>query len=138
MDQLFELDGSYTISRVLARNTSFHHAAVLAPFAFLPVASRYNALDHFRYVAYSYIMKQISYTKAAIGALRRMPANSATLIRSKIEAYARDPASQASNVRALKGREGIRLRVGDWRVIMDDQGKVLAVLAIGPRGSVYD
>jgi mRNA interferase RelE/StbE len=83
-------------------------------------------------------MKQISCTKAAIRALRRMPANTATLIRSKIEAYATDPASQGNNVRALKGREGIRLRVGDWRVIMDDQGNVLAVLDIGPRGSVHD
>ena len=83
-------------------------------------------------------MKQISYTKAAIRALRRMPANTATLIRTKIEAYAIDPASQANNVKPLKGREGIRLRVGDWRVIMDDQGNVLAVLDIGPRGGIYD
>ena len=83
-------------------------------------------------------MKQISYTKAAIRTLRRMPTNTATLIRSKIEAYARAPASQVNNVRSLKGREGIRLRVGDWRVIMDDQGNVLAVLDIGPRGGVYD
>jgi mRNA interferase RelE/StbE len=83
-------------------------------------------------------MKSISYSKAAIKALRRMPRNVADLVRSKIEAYADDPVSQANNVKALKGREGIRLRVGDWRVIMDDQGNVLAVLDIGPRGGVYD
>lgn len=83
-------------------------------------------------------MKQISYTRAAIRALRRMPANTARLIQSKIEAYATAPASQGNNVKSLKGREGIRLRVGDWRVIMDDQGNVLAVLDIGPRGDVYD
>jgi mRNA interferase RelE/StbE len=83
-------------------------------------------------------MKSISYSKAAIRALRRMPRNVADLIRSKIEAYAKDPVSQVNNVKALKGREGIRLRVGDWRVIMDDQGNVLAVLDIGPRGGVYD
>ena len=83
-------------------------------------------------------MRQVSYTKSAIRVLRRMPVNTATLIRSKIEAYARDPASQANNVKALKGRDGIRLRVGDWRVIMDDQGNVLAVLEIGPRGGIYD
>lgn len=83
-------------------------------------------------------MKQISYTRAALRALRRMPANIAALIRAKIVAYAEDPASQANNVKALKGRTGIRLRVGDWRVIMDDQGKVLAVLEIGPRGGVYE
>ena len=81
-------------------------------------------------------MKQISYTKAAIKALRRMPANTAKLIRTKIEAYAQDPGTQANNVQPLKGREGIRLRVGDWRVIMDDQGNVLAVLDIGPRGGI--
>jgi mRNA interferase RelE/StbE len=83
-------------------------------------------------------MKSISYSKAAIRALRRMPRNVADLIRSKIEAYAKDPVSQVNNVKALKGREGIRLRVGDWRVIMDDQGNVLAGLDIGPRGGVYD
>lgn len=83
-------------------------------------------------------MKQVSYTKAAIRALRRMPSNAAMLIRSKIEAYAQDPSSRANNVKTLKGREGIRLRVGDWRVIMDDQGNVLAVLDIGPRGGIYD
>lgn len=83
-------------------------------------------------------MKQICYTKAAIRALRRMPANTATLIRTKIEACATDPASQANNVKSLQGREGIRLRVGDWRVIMDDQGNVLAVLDIGPRGGIHD
>ena len=83
-------------------------------------------------------MEQIRYTKAAIRALRRMPANTALLIRSKIEACALDPALQVNNVRSLKAREGIRLRVGDWRAIMDDQGNVLAVLDIGPRGGVYD
>ncbi len=67
-----------------------------------------------------------------------MFANTAALIRTKIEAYATDPASQANNVKSLKGREAIRLRVGDWRVIMDDQGNVLAVQNIGPRGGVYD
>lgn len=83
-------------------------------------------------------MREISYTRAALRVLMRMPANTAALIRQKIEAYARDPASQANNVRALKGREGIRLRAGDWRVIMDDRGTVLAVLEIGPRGGIYD
>ena len=83
-------------------------------------------------------MKAISYTKSAIRALRRMPRSSADLIRAKIEAYAADPTSLANNVTALKGREGLRLRVGDWRVIMDDRGNVLAILDIGPRGGIYD
>lgn len=82
-------------------------------------------------------MKRITYTRAALKTLRRMPANVAERIVAKVEDYAVDPASQANNVKALKGREGIRLRVGDWRVIMHD-GVVLAVLEIGPRGSIYE
>ena len=81
-------------------------------------------------------MKQIAYTKAALRELLRMPRPMAERIREKIEACAADPASQANNVTALRGRDGIRLRVGDWRIIMED-GVVLAVLEIGPRGGVY-
>jgi mRNA interferase RelE/StbE len=81
-------------------------------------------------------MKPITYTRAALKVLRKMPKDTATRLMVKVEQYAADPASQSNNVTALKGREGIRLRVGDWRVIMDD-GVVLAVLDIGPRGSIY-
>ena len=80
----------------------------------------------------------ISYTRQALKALRRMPADTAQRIIAKIEQYAQEPETQANNVTALKGREGIRLRVGDWRVIINDDGVVLAVLEIGPRGSVYE
>ena len=83
-------------------------------------------------------MSAISYTRQALKALRRMPADTAQRIIAKIEQYAQEPETQANNVTALKGREGIRLRVGDWRVIMNDDGVVLAVLEIGPRGSVYE
>ena len=82
-------------------------------------------------------MKPITYTRAAIKVLQRMPANTSALIVGKIEAYATDPASQANNVTALQGRDAIRLRVGEWRVIMND-GAVLAVLQVGPRGGIYD
>lgn len=83
-------------------------------------------------------MRPISYTRGALKALRRMPADMAQRIIAKIEQYAEEPDSLSNNVKALKGREGIRLRVGDWRVIMNDEGVVLAVLEIGPRGSVYE
>ncbi len=66
-----------------------------------------------------------------------MPGNTSARIRTKVEAYATDPASQANNVKALQGRSGLRLRVGNWRVIMED-GVVLAVLEVGPRGGIYD
>ncbi|MBL3552574.1 type II toxin-antitoxin system RelE family toxin [Rhodovulum sulfidophilum] len=82
-------------------------------------------------------MKQVAYTRDAIKTLKRMPKNTADRIRGKIAEYATDPASQANNVKAFKGSDYIRLRGGDWRVIMDDQGNVLAILTIGARGGVY-
>ena len=83
-------------------------------------------------------MKSVTYKPVALKALRRMTRNEAERIRSKVRQYADDPASQVNNIKALKGREGIRLQVGDWRVIMDDQAEVLDVLKIGPRGGVYE
>lgn len=83
-------------------------------------------------------MMKIAYSKAAIRALSRMPATTATRIRAKIARYAADPASMANNVKPLKGRDGFRLRVGDYRVIFDQDGTVMAVLAIGHRSSIYE
>ncbi len=84
-------------------------------------------------------MTKIAYSKAALKALDRMPANTAALIRSKIVQYATDPASLANNVKALKGDiADYRLRVGDWRVLMTANGEVLAIIAIGPRGGIYE
>ena len=83
-------------------------------------------------------MKTIAYSKSAIRTLRKLPANAAARIRAKVEQYAADPAAQVNNVRKLQGRDGYRLRVGDWRVIFDEDGNVLAILEIGPRGGIYD
>lgn len=82
-------------------------------------------------------MKPITYKPAATKALRKMPANTARRIMGKIEAYATEPASQQNNIKALRGSAAVRLRVGDWRVIMED-GVVLDIIDIGPRGSIYD
>jgi mRNA interferase RelE/StbE len=83
-------------------------------------------------------MKRIAYSKSALRTLRHIPADQSRRIRSKIEQYAADPASLANNVRVLTGSSYLHLRVGDWRVIMDDQGVVLDVLKIGSRGSIYE
>lgn len=83
-------------------------------------------------------MRQVVFTRTALKALRRMPANVATTVLAKIDQYATDPASLVNNVTRLKGRSGSRLRVGDWRVIFDEHGAVLEILDVGPRGGVYD
>jgi len=83
-------------------------------------------------------MLRISYSRAALKSLRRMPKNAADLVLSKIQQYAADPESLSNNVLRLQGRDGFRLRVGDWRVIFQEDGTVLAILEIGPRGSIYE
>lgn len=84
-------------------------------------------------------MKEITYSPDALKTLIRMPANTAKLIRSKVQQYAADPASLANNVKALKGMPGlVRLRVGDWRVIFRETGEVIAVTKVAPRGGAYD
>lgn len=84
-------------------------------------------------------MHTIRYTAAALKALRRMPRNVADLIRQKVQDVAADPTT-ARNVKKLKGRDGYRLRVGDWRVVYDieDGVLVLIVIDVGPRGGIYD
>lgn len=83
-------------------------------------------------------MYQIEFSKQSIRALRRMPANTAALIRSKLNAVAQDPFA-AQGVKKLAGRDGYRLRVGDWRVLYLLDGGRLRVLVteIGPRGDIY-
>lgn len=83
-------------------------------------------------------MKEIAYSKQAVKVLRRIPGTDAQRIMAKIRQFAENPASLANNVKALAGSPYLRLRVGDWRVIMDDQGRVLEILRIAARGSAYE
>lgn len=85
-------------------------------------------------------MKPVNYSRSAQKALQKMPRNVAALIRLKINQYAGDPGSLANNIKTLKGEFTglIRLRVGDWRVIMDDRGNILQIVEIKPRGGAYE
>ena len=66
-----------------------------------------------------------------------MDRKTAARIIEKVEQLAVDPASLANNIQRLKGGDGMmRLRVGDWRVIYQD-GIVLKIFRIAPRGSAY-
>ncbi len=84
-------------------------------------------------------MWQITYHKSAVRALGRMPRNVARRIRDRIEQLAQNPYAPDNNVARLQGRDGYRLRVGDWRVIYDlnDDQLIVLILEIGSRGSVY-
>lgn len=82
-------------------------------------------------------MKEIAYSRAAVRTLVRMLRNVADRIREKVSAYAEAPGSQANNVRRLRGLDRLlRMRVGDWRVIMRDAERI-EILHVAPRGSAY-
>jgi len=82
--------------------------------------------------------RTVLFTKAATKALVRMPANDAKRVRGKIDQFAADPASLANNTKALVGSDYIRLRVGDYRVIMTADLTVVEVINIGVRCGIYD
>jgi len=84
---------------------------------------------------------QVTFTKAATKALKALPTEVQIRLLHKVRAYASDPASQAQNVRPLKGRAGYRLRVGDYRVLFtvdDGELAVMTVYRVGHRKEVYD
>lgn len=84
-------------------------------------------------------MYRIEYSKSALKALRKMPRNTAAIIRRKTEGLAEDPYASHKNAAKLQGRDGYRLRVGDWRVIYEihKDRVVIMVLDIKPRGGAY-
>lgn len=72
--------------------------------------------------------------------LDRMARDVRERVMERVETLADDPFAAGLDVKRLKGFDGYRLRVGDWRVIyrLDRSRIVVLVLAIAPRGDVYD
>ena len=78
-------------------------------------------------------------TRSFAKALSRLPVNLQKRIVEKIKAVAADPYASHNNVTKLQGRDGYRLRIGDWRVIYElhDDRLELWALEVGPRGGIY-
>jgi mRNA interferase RelE/StbE len=81
-------------------------------------------------------VKTVSYTRAAAKALRKHR-NMASRIMAKVEAYAENPAGSANVVTEMVGKDYMRLRVGDFRVLFRETATEIRVLDIGPRGGIY-
>ena len=84
-------------------------------------------------------MYEIEFNKQAIKDLKRIPKNYAALIFEKIRILANDPSNKALNTKKLKGIDGYRLRVGDYRVIYEIENNrlIINIIKIQSRGSVY-
>jgi mRNA interferase RelE/StbE len=78
-------------------------------------------------------MKSVQYTKAAAKVLDRMQPKRRAAICSRVEAFAR---GEAVDVKKLRGGNLLRIRVGDDRVIIDEQTALVLVVELGPRGGI--
>jgi mRNA interferase RelE/StbE len=82
---------------------------------------------------------QVIATRSFTRALSRLPLNWQRRIVGKIKDVAVNPYAPHNNVTKLQGREGYRLRIGDWRVIYElhDDRLELWALELGTRGGIY-
>ncbi len=72
-------------------------------------------------------MKEVKYQPVALKVLGRITKNTSKRIIDKTNIYAEKPDSCKNNIIQMTNRGGIRLRVGNWRVIMKDD-EVLHIL----------
>jgi mRNA interferase RelE/StbE len=79
-------------------------------------------------------MKPVIYTKAAQKSLNRMQPKRQAAIMAKVDAFAR---GETVDLKKLVGTTLVRIRVGEDRVVIDEQTGLVLVIKIGPRGSIY-
>ena len=79
-------------------------------------------------------MKVVIFAPAAARDMRRH-GNQAKRIVAKVTEYA---TTGAGDVKDLVGMAGKRLRVGDFRVIFEENEIEVRVTKIGPRSNIYD
>jgi mRNA interferase RelE/StbE len=83
-------------------------------------------------------MAQVAYASAARKTLDRMPSVKRNKVRAAINGSAADPFAKNNNVTPLTGRKnGYRIRVGDWRVILALTPGAVVILDVLPRGKAY-
>ena len=80
-------------------------------------------------------MKEIVFTSAALRQWTRLSNDVRSRIDKRLTEFA---ASGKGDIKKLKGRDGARLRVGDWRVIFFEDGENIVVAAVGHRREIYD
>lgn len=80
---------------------------------------------------------QIHYSKQAENFLKKVQRKQRETIITKIHQYADDPQSLKNMVKKLQNSPFSRLRVGDYRVVFDEDGNVMLIERIETRGNVY-
>ncbi len=80
-------------------------------------------------------MKSVVFTSAGTRQWLKLAAQVRQRIDNRLMEFAR---TGMGDVKRLKGRQGSRLRVGDWRVIFYEEGNSIVVVAVGHRREIYD
>jgi mRNA interferase RelE/StbE len=75
-------------------------------------------------------MKTIVLTAAAAKDLDALPAKVRAQVSDGLIAYA---TTGRGNVKQLKGRDGFRLRIGEYRVIFDEDATTILAIYVGRR-----
>ncbi len=81
---------------------------------------------------------RIELRPAAVRALRKLDPQVRRRVQGAIALLAQDP--RPPGARALQGRPGLRVRVGDYRIIytVEDDVLLVVVVRLGHRRDVYD
>jgi len=81
---------------------------------------------------------RIELRPAAVRALRKLDPQARRRVQGAIALLAQDP--RPPGARALQGRPGLRVRVGDYRIIytIADDVLLVVVVRLGHRRDVYD
>ena len=80
-------------------------------------------------------MKTILLTPVALKALGGLPKAVQVQIVAKLKRYAE---TGAGSVKALVGRPGTRLRIGNYRAVFIEDSAEIRVFAIGDRRDIYE
>lgn len=84
-------------------------------------------------------MYKLKYRRQARNYLARLPLKIKSAIVNNLQQLAANPDNASLNIDVLKGREGFRLRVGQYRVLYkrQDDRLIIEVVKIRPRGDIY-
>jgi mRNA interferase RelE/StbE len=80
-------------------------------------------------------MKPIVFTPASTRQWVKLSVQVRQRIDTRLTEFA---TSGKGDIKRLKGRQGSRLRVGDWRVIFYEENSSIIVVAVGHRREIYD
>ena len=84
-------------------------------------------------------MYKVSLSTKSFKFLKRSDPKLREVLQRKINMLAQDPFDAALNVKKLKGREGYRLRVGDYRILYTVENNIVTIhiVDIAHRREVY-